>query len=98
MQDRFRNRRELYIRPSSMAERERLVDYLESKGYSYNGFMDRDDVLTSFLPVVADLKDKVIRRMGNVTVAACAAQSKVLLTTGEFYKLLKKQEAEKEGD
>ena len=86
--DRIRNRTQLYIKPASKKKRIDLVDYLESQGFGYEGFADRKDVLDSFRPVVADVQKKRISRMGNVTVAACATTSKVILTDEEFYEML----------
>ena len=87
MKDKWKDRTELYIRPTTVAAREKLINYLETKEFTYSGLMDREDVLTSFLPVVADIKNGIIRRMGNVTVAACAAQCNVLLSEREFYRV-----------
>ena len=91
--DGLKQRRDIYIRSSSKEERVKLVDFLEAEGFRYiphDGIMDREDVLASGLPVVADVLNKVIRRMGNVTVAACAAQCKVLRTEEEFYQIYQK--------
>ena len=80
----------VFIRPSSQEERVKLVDFLEAEGFSYqphDGIMDREDVLASDLPVVADIKNKIIRRMGNITVAACAVSQKILCSEEEFYSL-----------
>ena len=94
MKDKWKDRTEFYIRPTTVAAREKLVHYLETIGYTFGTIMDRDDVISSFLPVVADTSKKEIRRMGNVTVAACAAQCKVLLTENEFYRLFAQKFAE----
>ena len=94
MRDKMKNRTEFYIKPASVKGRENLVNFLESQGYGYQGFMDREDVMTSFLPVVADMKEKIIRRLGNVTMAACAVSSGVLISEGEFYKIYKEKTEE----
>lgn len=79
----------LYIRPSSQEAREAVMRFLEERGYTYQGHMDREDVRTSFLPLAADLAQKQIRRMGNVTVAACAAQSGILMSETEFFEAMR---------
>ena len=86
--EKLRNRAQLYIKPASKKKRIDLVDYLESQGFGYEGFAGRKEVLDSFLPVVADVEKKRIGRMGNVTVAACAASSKAIMSDEEFYELL----------
>lgn len=87
VEDRMRYQTQLFIRPSSSEERVEVIEFLESEGFEYADFPDREDVLESRFPVVADIEEKRIGRMGNATMAACAATTEVLLTVDEFYEL-----------
>ena len=88
MNEKTKNQNQLFIRPASKEKRINLVDYLESQGFGYEGFADRKDVLDSYLPVVANIERKKIGRMGNATMAACAATPKVVVSDDEFLELL----------
>ena len=87
-------RTKYYIKPSTVEGRKKLVSFLESQGYRYQEFMNREDVLSSFLPVVVDKKNKRIKRMENITMAACAATSNLLITDEEFYKIYREKAQE----
>ena len=87
MEDKWKKRTQFYIHPSTDEARVKVVDYLEEKGFTYGELHDREEVVSSFLPVVADIKDKIVRRTGNVTCAACAASQDLIMSEEEFYQV-----------
>lgn len=87
MEDRFKNRTQFYISVRSEEKRAKVLDFLESEGFSYKGSWNRETVLESFLPILIEMDDKTISDMGNVTCAACAASAKLIMTAEQFYEL-----------
>lgn len=86
MEDRFKNRTQFFINPGK-EKRAEFLDFLESEGFVCDEPLGREDVLESFLPVVAETEKKTFRRMGNVTCAAGAASAKLIMTAEQFYEL-----------
>ncbi|MBO4219407.1 MAG: hypothetical protein J5933_00580 [Clostridia bacterium] len=80
---------QLFVHPSSYEERIELVEFLEKEGFKCveNNSFSRVDTLESKLPLVIELRDKMIRHMGNVTCAAAAATSRVIIGCNELYLL-----------
>ena len=71
------------VRTFSYEDRARLVEFLETEGFSCDA--DRQDVLDSVLPLVIDMKKKRFFRIGNVTCAAAAASGGCIINDKEFY-------------
>ena len=77
----------------------RLIDFLESEGFAFG---ERDcpegkEVPERDLPLVIDLAEKRDGYMGNVTSAAAAAGSGVLMSDRDFYLLYSLYELIKQG-
>ena len=81
-------RDQLYVKPATREARADLLASLEDEGFGYDDSWDRESVLESGLPVVVRAEERTIGRMGNVTVAACAATAKVILNDTESYEVL----------
>lgn len=77
-------RDQLYVKPATREARAGLLASLEDEGFGYDGPWDRESVLESGLPVVVRAEERTVGRMGNATVAACAATAKLVLTDDEF--------------
>ena len=86
---RFMNCAPLYVRPSTPEERVSLVEYLESEGFTCqtNKAQSRQDILDSRFPLVIGLYGKTISCLGNVTCAAAAAGTGLVMGKREFYLL-----------
>ena len=78
-----------YVHPLTEEDRVKLVEFLESKGFSCveNRSYSRKDTIESRLPLVIELDQKKIYRMGNVTTAAAAAGTGIIMTDRDFYLL-----------
>ena len=79
--------RHLYVAPSTHEERLRLIEMLDENGFNYVDSRTKKDAEESFLPLSIQFDDNTYLYMGNVTCAACAAQSKLLISEKEFYVL-----------
>ena len=77
------------MHPSTEEDRVKLIEYLESEGFSCveDHTYSRKDTIASRLPLVIDLDQKKIYRMGNVTTAAAAASTGIIMTDRDFYLL-----------
>ena len=78
-----------FVHPSTEEDRVKLIEFLESEGFSCveNHTYSRKDTIASRLPLVIELGQKTIYRMGNVTTAAAAASTGIIMTDRDFYLL-----------
>lgn len=74
-----------YVKPTTQKARIELLDYLESRGFRYPNHTTRENSMESSLPIVVDTDKREVYRMGNITVAACAAACNALISEKEFY-------------
>ena len=80
---------QLFVRTSEKDDCSRLVGFLESEGFAWEqgDCPEGKDVPDRNLPLVIDLAEKRIGYMGNVTSAAAAAASGVIMSSRDFYLL-----------
>lgn len=80
---------QVYIRTKDRDRRMSLVEYLESEGFTCidNDSFNRQDIIGSGLPLIVNMHDRTISRSGNITCAACAAQSELIISDKDFYML-----------
>lgn len=85
----FINGNQLFVRFFSKEERIKLIEFLESEGFSCeeSKSFSRHTTIESKFPLVIDLDEKSIRHMGNVTCAAAAAGSGIIMSDRDFYLL-----------
>ena len=85
----------LWVGTRRVIKRKPFVEYLESEGFTCidNDSYNRHDIIDSGLPIIADMHDRTIFRSGNVTCAAGAAQSKMIISDKEFYMLYASRKA-----
>ena len=79
----------LYVRPYTHEDRCMLVNYLEKEGFRCieDASFTRQVTIESKFPLVIELKAKTISHMGNVTCAAAAAGSGIIMSDKDFYLL-----------
>ena len=77
-----------FVRPTSQAAREKLVDYLEENGYTYIHSADRESTLRSKFPLTIDVRAKTLDHIGTITSAA--ASVKLHISEEEFYLLIER--------
>ena len=76
-----------YVRTHDRQEREFLVKMLRNNGYSIekdSRNLTEQDILEDILPFRVNMVSKEYGIMGNITCAAAAASSKVLMECDEF--------------
>lgn len=79
---------DIYILPSSKAEREKIISVLHENGFSDDR---KDDIYgknmsDSIFPLRIDFSKKTVSSSGwNITCAACACSCKVVGSEKEFY-------------
>lgn len=85
----FLNGGQLFVRCFSEEDRIRLIEYLEAEGFIFtvSRSLSGKSTVDTELPLVIGLRDKSIRPMGNVTCAAAAASSGVIMSDLDFYLL-----------
>ena len=85
----FLNGGQLFVRFFSKEDRIKLIEFLEADGYTCeeNQAFSRNSIIDSTLPLVIERDEKSIRHMGNVTCAAAAAGSGVIMSDRDFYLL-----------
>ena len=85
--ERFREHKPIYVAPYDEEARVALIENLEAKGFKCdgNGISAREVILTSRYPLVIDFDARKFSVMGNTTVAAGAASSKVVIGEKEYY-------------
>ena len=78
-----------FVHPLTEEDRIKFVEFLEEEGFSCveNQSFSRQDTIESLLPLVVELNQKRIYRMGNVTTAAAAAGTGIIMTDRDFYLL-----------
>ena len=78
-----------YVHPFTEEDRIKLIEFLESEGFDCveDRSYSRQDTIASRLPLVIELDQKKIYRMGNVTTAAAAAGAGIIMTDRDFYLL-----------
>ena len=76
----------VFVDERNKEKREEIIDILEVNGYNLDSDESRskETIIDGFLPIVVDSINKEYRMMGNVTVAACAAQQKLLISKEDF--------------
>ena len=86
---RFLENKMLYVHPHTQAERNELVEFLEEEGFicKEDNSFNRQEILESRFPLIIELREKSIYCMGNVTCAAAAATSRIIMSDKEFYLL-----------
>ncbi len=71
---------EKYVEIKNKEEREDFIKNLEAKGYTIDKkYFNREDIIDGTFPIAVNITEKKIRMMGNVTTAAAAASSGVLI-------------------
>ena len=80
----------MYIR-TTPDNREKFIKYLEENGYTLDGVREKEKIIKSVLPIWVDQDKKTYGMAGNVTVAACEAQSGVLLSVEDYMGEKKKE-------
>ena len=90
---------EKYVEIKSKEEREDFIKNLEAKGYTIDKTcFNREDIISGIFPIVVNITEKKFRMMGNVTTAASAASSGVLINREQFENLLKSKEKNNKKD
>lgn len=74
----------VFVRADDHATRQRIIDDLESRGFTVDN-RDRQEILESRFPLTVNMAKKTYSAMGNVTCAAAAVSSGHLMTVEEFY-------------
>ena len=73
-----------WVRPQSMEERIRLLDFLEKEGFRYERGFSRYSTVHSKFPIGVNMETKRIFHLLNVTCAA--ASVKWHISPEEFYR------------
>jgi hypothetical protein len=78
-----------FVRTTEKASRRQLVDYLESEGFvcEEDEATGRAKVLNSRFPLRINETEMTYSMLHNVTCAAAAAASGILISEEEFYEL-----------
>ena len=84
--ERFINGEKLYVRTSSGKERQEFIGFLLDEGFRFadRSFSKKQDITDTGLPLVISIEEKSIAGMRNVTCAAAAAGSGIVMDTGYF--------------
>lgn len=87
--DARRTRKYCYVKITKKKERMCFIEFLEKKGFKCDEDIvtTRENTINSNLPITVDFRKKAYGYMGNITCAAAAATSKVLISADDFYKL-----------
>lgn len=80
------NRSTHFVVPDTKEERTARIKMLEEKGYTFSlySYCDRDSCIETILPLAIDTMPKAIEHMGNVTCAAAACSSNVIVNVDTF--------------
>ncbi len=73
----------MFVYPSTVAERKKLIAFLEANGFSFE--KDKETVFGSKYPLSVDFSKKTVGVIGNTVCAAGAASAKALYTEQQFY-------------
>ena len=79
--ERYLEGKPLYVQPLDEEERAVTAAFLLENGFASEA---GKDILGSHFPLIISLKDKTVSVMGNVTCAAAAAGSGVVIGVREF--------------
>ena len=81
----------MHVWVDKIEERREMLAFLEEKGFvsDKDEFRSKEEIISSFLPIVVNIMEKNYRMMGNVTCAAAAASSRCMFTKDEFYERYK---------
>lgn len=71
-----------YVRAGKGDERAMFIEFLDKNGF--RPLCVREDAVCSMLPVIVGVKDRTYEVMGNITCAAAAASSGILMSAMEF--------------
>ena len=78
---RYLEGRPLYVQPVDEEERASIVAFLTENGFTWE---TEESIPDSRFPLIVSLKDKTVSVMGNVTCAAAAAGSGIVIGVREF--------------
>ena len=78
---RYLEGRPLYVQPVDEEERASIVAFLTENGFTWE---TEESIPDSRFPLIVSLKDKTVSLMGNVTCAAAAAGSGIVIGVREF--------------
>lgn len=82
-------REQQFVDIRNKEERQKFIEKLETNGYEIDTtIFSRNDILCGIFPIVVNINNKKISMLGNVTTAAAAVSSGVLITKEEFEKLM----------
>ena len=86
---RFLDGKDLYVHPFTCEVRDELIRFLEQEGFCCraDSIWTRQSILESVFPLKIGLNGKSISCLGNVTCAAAAAGSGLVMSSREFYLL-----------
>lgn len=81
-----------YVRPSRKKDRAKLVDYIESEGFTcdVDDVTNKDIILESKYPMVIDVDNHRYSMLHNTTTSAAAVSSGFVITEAQFYVAYKK--------
>lgn len=80
-------REQQFVDIGNKEERQKFIEKLETNGYEIDTtIFSKDDIICGIFPIVVNLNNKKISMLGNVTTAAAAVSSGVLITQAEFEK------------
>ena len=77
------NKDHFLVRPTSEEARVALIDYLESRGFTYKDGFTRESTTESIYPIIIDTASKLISHITKTAFAAASVKS--LITETEFY-------------
>ena len=85
----FANGGSLCVHPLTEEDRVKLIEFLESEGFSCveDHARSRQDIVESRLPLIIGLNQKTISCMGTITSAAIVAGDGIIMTDKDFYLL-----------
>ena len=79
--------RTVFVGEKDPKEREEIIAFLQKEGFTLdkNEIRDHEQIIASFLPIIVNKEEKTYRMMGNVTCAAAAGGSGLIMTEEAFY-------------
>ena len=80
-----------YVDIRNKQERQQFIEFLEKQGFlcEEDEAINREEAISSILPITVDLDTKIYGHMGNITCAAAAVTSRALITVDEFYSVFR---------
>ena len=81
----------MHVWTDKAEERREMLAFLEEKGFvsDKDEFRSKEEIISTFLPIVVNVVERNYRMMGNVTCAAAAASKGCMFTKDEFYERYK---------